>query len=298
MSQTRVTNMSMSRNVLADNQATLARLATLQERLASGKRVNRVSDDPEAARQSLRLRVDDLKLGKYLDNITKSQAFIEAGDKALESMSAGLNEVKKLALQGANGTADAASRKAIARAVEGELDRIIDLANSAHDGRFLFAGTATTGQPPFALADDRVAYRGNLDQFSVQITPASSEVVNRNGYAMFQEDNDVFAQLIALRDALLADDPAAIRDTLDGIDDAHRQVVGLQGAVGGQVRRLESSRDQLEHTRVSIQDLISRAEDADLPATIADLQLAETALEAGLQTGARLLQRSLLDYLQ
>ncbi len=298
MSQTRVTTMSMSRNVLADNQANLSRLATLQERLASGKRLNRVSDDPEAARQSLRLRIDDLKLGKYLDNITKSQAFIESGDSALEAMSAGLDQVKKLALQGANGTADASSRQAIARAVEGELDRMIDLANSSHDGRFLFAGTATTGQPPFALEDDHVAYRGNLDQFEVQITPSSTEVVNRNGFAMFKEGNDVFAQVVALRDALRANDPTAIRDTLDGLDRAHGQVVGMHGVIGGQVRRLESSRDQIEHTRISIQDLISRAEDADLPATIADLQLAETALEAGLQTGARLLQRSLLDYLQ
>ncbi|MBA3846322.1 MAG: flagellar hook-associated protein FlgL [Planctomycetes bacterium] len=298
MALQRITTAAMSRNVLADNQATLTRLATLQERLSSGKRVNRVSDDPEAARQSLRLRVDDLKLGKFIDNIAKSQAFIEAGDTALAAMSESLDSVKKLALQGANGTADAASRQAIARAVEGELTRLIDLANTSHDGRFLFAGTATTGQPPFALDDDRVAYRGNLDEFAINVTPTSSETVNRNGYAMFQEGTDVFAQIVSLRDALTANDPQAIRDTLAGIDAAHGQVVDLHGGVGGQVRRLEAARDQMEQTRVSIQGLISRAEDADLPSTIADLQLAETALEAGLQTGARLLQRSLLDYLQ
>ncbi|HYE06080.1 MAG TPA: flagellar hook-associated protein FlgL [Planctomycetota bacterium] len=298
MALQRITSAAMSRNVLADNQATLTRLATLQERLASGKRVNRVSDDPEAARQSLRLRVDDLKMEKYLDNIAKSQAFIEAGDTALASMSESLDSVKKLALQGANGTADAASRRAIARAVDSELTRLVDLANTAHDGRFLFAGTATTGESPFALQDGRVAYRGNLDEFAINVTPTSSETVNRNGHAMFLEGTDVFAQIIGLRDALTANDPAAVRDTLAGLDAAHGQVVDLHGGLGGQVRRLESARDQLESTRIAIQGLISRAENADLPSTIADLQLAETALEAGLQTGARLLQRSLLDYLQ
>ena len=50
----RVTTAAMSAQVLANNQRTLKRLATFQLQLASGKRINAVSDDPVAARIALR----------------------------------------------------------------------------------------------------------------------------------------------------------------------------------------------------------------------------------------------------
>jgi flagellar hook-associated protein 3 FlgL len=67
--------------------------------------------------------------------------------------------------------------------------------------------------------------------------------------------------------------------------------------MGGRETRLELARNQLESTKAGLGELISKAEDVDFPKTIADFQMAETALQAGLQAGARVIRPTLLDYL-
>lgn len=297
----RVTNLGLNSSVLRTNQKTLARLATYQEQLATGKKLNRVSDDPVAAKQSLRYRRDTFDAQKYLDNVDKATAFMNASDSALAEMAQVLDGAKSLAVQGANGTQDASSRKVLAQSVDSLLTRLIDLGNTVHDGRYVFAGTRTVDEdPPFARdADDtRVDYRGNLDTFQVQIGPHASVTVNQNGYDLFKGGTDVFDTLVQLRDALLANDGQTVNDLIATVDLTHEQINNLQGAMGGRLQRLELSRNQLEDGKVFTEGLISKAEDVDLTQVISELQLSQVALEAGLQAGARVLQPTLLDFLR
>lgn len=295
----RITSESMNRTVLANNQRTLARLATYQEQLSSQKRVNKVSDDPVAAKRAMRYRAEELASGKYLDNIDKSLAYMNATDSTFSEMASALDQVKALAVQGANGSQDAASRRALSQSVDSYLTRMVDLANSVHDGRYIFGGTATS-DTPFARnqADTAVDYSGNLDSFSVQVGFNATVEVNQDGFSLFKEPNDVFDTLIQLRDALKANDQSAVSGLIDAVDAAHEQVVNVQGAMGGRMQRLELTRNQLESSKVQLGELISQAEDADLPSVISNLQMTQVALEAGLQAGARVLQPTLLDFLR
>lgn len=294
----RITSTALSNTVLADTQRTLAQLATYQEQLSSGKRVNRVSDDPVAARSAMRYRAESLQTGKYLDNIAKATSFMNASDSAFNDMSQIMDQVKQLAVQGANGTEDADSRNALATSADSLLTRLVDLANTTYDGRFVFAGTATLDQPFAKSADgSQVTYQGNLDSFDVQVGPSSSVTVNQNGFALFQGDTDVFGSVIKLRDALKANDPTAVNNLLTTIDQAATKINDLHGAMGGEEQRLTMTQNQLESTKVELDKLVSDAEDADMTDTISKLQLAQTALQAGLQAGASVLKPSLLDYL-
>ncbi|HAT09884.1 MAG TPA: hypothetical protein DCS97_04680, partial [Planctomycetes bacterium] len=78
----RITLVGLNTSVISNNQKTLARLSTYQEQLSTGKKLNRISDDVVAARQSLRYRADENATGKYLDNIDKSLAYMGATDTA------------------------------------------------------------------------------------------------------------------------------------------------------------------------------------------------------------------------
>jgi flagellar hook-associated protein 3 FlgL len=295
----RVTNVVLSNTVLANNQRTLARMADYQEQLASGKRINRVSDDPVAAKIAMRYRAEDQQAAKHLDNVGKAIAFQNATDSALGEMATTMDEVKSLAVQGANGTQDAASRRALASAVDSQLARLVDIANTVQDGRYIFSGTAVLTKP-FALAEDRsaVTYAGDLDTFEVAVSQAATATVNENGFALFQGEVDIFRTLIDLRDALAENDPAAVADLMGSIDTAANHINDLHGAMGGRLQRLELTRNQLENSRLYVGELISDAEDADLPEVIAKMQLTQTALEAGLQSGARVIQQTLLDFLR
>lgn len=296
----RITLVGLNTSVINNNQKTLARLATYQEQLATGKKLNRISDDVVAARQSLRYRADANASGKYIDNINKSLAYMGATDNALSEMTSLFDQAKSIAVQGANGSQDAASRYALAQAVDSHLTRLVDVANTVHDGRFIFGGTMTTAGKPFAQTADggRVDYSGNLDAFEVEVGPNSKVAVNQDGYGLFKENIDVFDALIQLRDALKDNDASKVAQLIDTIDTAQRHANDLQGAMGGRIQRMELTRDQLEAGKIYQQELISQAEDADFTEVISKMQLTQVALEAGLQSAARTITPSLLDFLR
>ena len=297
----RVTNIGMNANVLAQNQKTLSQLATYQEQLASGLKVNRVSDDPVAAKQSLRYKAEGSDASKWLDNIDKATAFMNATDSALSEMSQVLDRAKELAVQGANGSQDANSRNALADSVDSYLTRMTDLSNTIHDGRYIFAGTKTiSAEPPFArnADDDGVGYSGDLDTFEVKIGPNSAVTVNQNGYELFKGDHDVFQSLIDLRDALRDNDPDRVSSVISDVDDSSEQINNLYGSMGGRLQRLELAKSQLENAKIYVGELVSQAEDVDMTEVISKMQLSQVALEAGLQAGSRVLQPTLLDFLR
>ena len=72
----RITTAMMSNQVIANSQETLRRMATYQEQLSSGKRVNQVSDDPIAAKSAMGYRSEQQEDAKYLDNIQKALSFV------------------------------------------------------------------------------------------------------------------------------------------------------------------------------------------------------------------------------
>ncbi len=296
----RITLVGLNTAVINNTQKTLARLATYQEQLSTGKKLNRISDDVVAARQSLRYRTDENATGKYLDNIDKSLAYMGATDTALTEITGLFDQAKSIAVQGANGSQDANSRYALSQAVDSYLTRMVDVANTVHDGRFIFGGTATTADKPFAVSADgsRVDYAGNLDTFQVQVGANSTVAVNQDGYGLFKQDVDVFDAMVQLRDALRDNDSGKVAQLIDTVDAAQRHANNLQGSMGGRIQRLELSRAQLETGRVYQKELISQAEDVDFTEAIAGMQLTQVALEAGLQSAARTLTPSLLDFLR
>lgn len=295
---TRISQAALNRNVLFYNQGNLGRSAELQQQLASGKRINRMSDDPTSAKRSLGFRIEQFELERFQNNISRTLAFQQATDSTFTGMTEIIDEAKAVAVRGSNATEDAASRQVLAQQVDGYIQRTIDLGNTVHDGRYIYAGAAVLTEP-FALSADgsRVDYMGDLDTFEVDISPSSRSEVNANGHELFKQEVDVFAAMIELRDALNADDPEAIRESITALDAAQVHIGNQQGALGAQVQRVELTREQLSDAVINLGELISAEEDVDLAETISNLQIAEVALQAGLNAGARVLQPTLLEFL-
>ncbi|TVR47170.1 MAG: flagellar hook-associated protein 3 [Planctomycetota bacterium] len=295
---TRVANISLSRNVLLANQRNLGHTADLQKQLATGKRINQMSDDPISGRRALVFKVQRFELERYQENIAKTLTFQETTDSVFSRMGEVVDEAKGLALRGVNASEDAASRATMARSIDGLLDRMVDLGNTVHDGRFIFSGAAVLDKP-FALNNDRsaVAYAGDLDDFQVSISQTTRVSVNLNGHSLFKSEVDVFATFARIRDALDDNDPEGVEELLDELDRVQNHISGKQGELGSRMQRVELTRTQIDNALVNLSELISNEEDADLAETISKLQVAETTLEAGLNAGARVLRPTLLDFI-
>ncbi len=295
---TRVANISLSRNVLLSNQRNLGQVADLQQQLASGKRVNQMSDDPISGRRALVFRVQQFELERYQENIAKTLTFQESTDSVFSRMGEIIDEAKALALRGVNASEDAQSRGVMAQSIDGLLDRMVDLGNTVHDGRYIFSGAAVKTEP-FAVNEDRsgVTYSGDLDDFEVSISQTTRVAVNLNGHSLFKEEVDVFRVFADIRNALNDNDPEGIEDLLSEMDAVQDHISGKQGELGSRIQRIELTSTQIDNALLNLGELISIEEDVDLAETISELRVAEVTLEAGLNSGARVVRPTLLDFL-
>lgn len=109
--------------------------------------------------------------------------------------------------------------------------------------------------------------------------------------------SSIFSALIDLENALRADDTTAINRAGQELERYLPQLIRVRGIVGARARvlneRVTFTEDAVQATRT----LLSEVKDLDYTEAITKFQQAQTALQANLMTGSRLLQMSLLDFL-
>ncbi len=112
-------------STIANVQLSAFRMQKLQEQIATGKKINRPSDDPAGARRVLSLRSEDLKLEQYSRNIVTSIQSLDFSSSALNAIADYLQRIQELTIQGVNGSTDQAGRDSIAAEMNGILEQIL-----------------------------------------------------------------------------------------------------------------------------------------------------------------------------
>jgi len=129
-------------------------------------------------------------------------------------------------------------------------------------------------------------------------------VVNEIGVGTTAENlglgggRNVLDTLITLKQALEKDDTGAILATLENLDKGLVSVNESRAFVGATLRRIESTGSILNQDIVDQTTQLSNTEDADIVKSASDLAALTQALNATLNTTARILQPSLLDFLR
>ena len=156
--------------------------------VATGKRINSLSDDPVGLTQCLNLRSSLANLEQLEKNIAVGRTWLNAGETALDSINNLISDAKVLCIQMANGSINATDRADAAEVVDGYLRQILSLGNTEVNGQYIFAGTKTDTQP-FAFDDEAnpttVTYSGNDSPFSVRIGKDATVAVGRDGEEAF-----------------------------------------------------------------------------------------------------------------
>ena len=110
---------------------------------------------------------------------------------------------------------------------------------------------------------------------------------------------DLFNHLISLQNHLLAGDAAAIASTDQKAFANDEENLGAHIGNNGAVQaRLEAAAAIASTRADSLEIQVSKEADADLPETLVRLNQTQNAYQVALQSGARLLNSSLLDYLR
>src|SRR5574341_1188682 len=143
----RVTDLTKQHSVIRNVAHNSAKLQDLQETMASGKRINRLSDDPIGAVQVQDYRTRLSFIDRLKQNIRANFVWLDRTDAEIGHLGDMLTRVKTLILSQANDSADAATRRVAAEELSDIIEGMVNSGNAKTGKVFLFAGSKTFTRP-------------------------------------------------------------------------------------------------------------------------------------------------------
>lgn len=289
----RVTNGMLIDTMLWNLSRSQARLDRLQDQMSSGQRIRRPSDDPAGVAVVLRLDSTAVQTAQYRENIDDARAWLDATDRALNSVSTSIQRATELGLEAANGTLTPENREAIAAELRALLEHVATTGNSSISGQYIFSGQKTR-TAAFDTSTIPPTFQGDTGAIVRAIDDNVTVAINVTGDVAIQPALDALYQAYS---AVSANDPAAIRSALDTLDAAHTAVLTSLAEVGARANRLDAQSERLADLQLSVAKHRSDVQDVDLAQAVSEYALQETVYRAALASGARAIQPSLIDYL-
>jgi len=268
----------------------------INEQIASGKVVNKPSDNPLATINVLHLQTAWSQVQQYQRNMEATKTWLNLTESALQQTEELIGRAKEIATQMASDTQNASTRALAAKEIDQLLDQAISLANSELGGKYIFAGYKVN-TVPFSKVGVSVQYNGDTNTIQIPIGQEESLPINKDGQTAFM-DADIFTVLGALQTALENNQTAEIRQQLENLqevaDHFNNQIVDI----GSRLNRLEAKQNILKDLDLFFQERISAEEDADISALVVDLKAKELAYQAALLSSVKIHELTLLNYLR
>ena len=282
------------------------RMHTAQQQISSGKRVTTVSDDPDEISAILQTRLELEGIEQSRRNLARLTTEVDTAEEALSATGKLMDEARVLAVRGASTIVTAGERAQLAIGVQSVLERMVALANTTVEGRFIFAGDQD-GSAPYVLDMNAVApapvfgsYLGAPASRQALAADASVFLVGHNAQEIFENADpasNVLAAVEALRAALLANDATALDAATAGIQSAQEHVRSEHAFYGSVQARLRDATSSAATREVRYRSQLGALEDADMAQTLVEFTQAKMNRDAALQAHAQMPRKSLFDYL-
>lgn len=268
-------------------QTTEQRQFRAAQEASSGMRVAAPSDDPVAAAQALRTSGASARLDSFRATIRTVRGDAELAESSLSEATDLVSRLKEIALQGANGTLNAAERNDLAIEVGHIKQSMLALANQKGSQGYLFAGSKTDA-PPF---DPTGAFVANDVDRRVEIGPNVVATVSTSGAKAFTATGgrDIFADIDALNTALSTNDQTGVQATVNSLDTDSRQLVAARVDAGLKVARLDTSDNAHQETQLALSKQLQSLVAVDPANAYSNFIQAGQAVEQALAVSKRML---------
>ena len=297
----RVPSSTFSDTVALQLQKLFARQTILQSQIATGQRITGPADDPTAMSRVLGLAAEKRGIQQFFRNQGHATQVSQAVFSSLSGLKTISDRAGELGVLGADAT-NSAAYPGYAAELNGLIEEAVQNGNARSGSEYLFGGTKTDAAPFEATRDadgniTGVTYAGAATAAQIQTGEGSLISPFTNG-AVNQQLGDFVNNLISLREALTAKDPAAVQTAATSLHGSEDDLLVAISGVGAVQTRLEADGAQNASRFADVEKLIAQDADADLAQTVVKFQQAQTAYQAALQSGAQVMHLSLLDYLQ
>lgn len=237
-------------------------LATSQQRLGTGLRINSAADDAAGLQIATRLNAQTRGMGVAMRNTSDAVSLLQTGEGAFSEATDILQRMKDLATQSANGTNSTKDLDALKSEYDElgkELTNIIT--NTKYAGDSLFAAGGK-------LAAD----------IKFQIGSDSAETMT-----VAAADTDIAATVTSLGTTVQALDPkAAAGAAIDGLNAALDQVGKTRAAFGAAINRLGHTSNNLANMKDNTDMAKGRIMDADFASESANMTKNSMLMQSGI----------------
>lgn len=265
--QTNVASVNAQRNLRQNGSG----LQTTMERLSSGYRINKSSDDVAGLAISEQMRGSLRGLGQAQRNAQDGISFVQVAEGGLSETSNILVRLRELATQAASDTLGEKERGFVnieVQQLRQEMQRIAE--TTEYSGTRLLDGSANE-------LDFQVGVRGSEN--------------NRITYDASKADARIGSLGVS---SIAVDTKSAARDTLESVDSAIQKVAAMRANFGAIQSRMGSTINNIEVYRENLAAANSRIKDADLALESSELAKTSILQNAGVATLAQANQSSAL----
>jgi flagellar hook-associated protein 3 FlgL len=294
-------NPSINAAVTSDIQQSEQALQTAFQQVSTGQRVNQPSDDPAASAAYAQVQAQAANVDQYTTNASSALSQAQLSDSVLTSVVSLLNQAITLGTEGANSTSSASDRQSIATNIQGILTNVVGLANTTFQGVSLFGGTAN-GSAAFtadSTSPTGYTYNGNNNVNQVSVGDSLTVQANIPGSTLFTNANaSVLGALSDLATALQSGTSAQIGTATNAITTALNYVTSQHAVYGDAINQLNAQETYLSQEKVTLTSRESSLVGIDQATAAENLSQAEQSNSAVLAAAAKVIQNSLLTYLQ
>ena len=297
----RVPTNSFSGTLVSQLQKLTSRQAGLQNQVATGQRITNPSDDPAAIARVLKLQGEKREIQQFARNNDRALNVSQSSFAAIEQMKHQSDRAGEIAVLG-TGTTSPDAYRAYASETDQMIEQALQTVNTKYGGEHLFGGTKSD-VAPFTAARDvngkitSITYTGAANGAEIRISEGAKLSPFTSG-AENQKFADFVNNLVSLRDALSSSSGAAVQAARPGLETSENDFLVTLSGIGAKQGRLEADRTQNEARFGELEKLTSAETDVDLPSAVVKLTQAQTAYQAALESGSKILNMSLLDYIR
>ncbi|MFD0590659.1 flagellar hook-associated protein FlgL [Paenibacillus sp. GCM10027627] len=302
----RVTQSMMHLQLSRNLNRNLSQMEQLQQQTTTGRKINKASDDPVGITYSLRYRSELSATEQYKENVDAALSWLDFNDTVFSQAGDILQRVKVLTTQGANGTNPDLALDNIKNEVEQLKQQLIDIANSKINGKYVFNGEKFNDMP-YDTTNPAMVARGvttdaGVVKYAVGVN-AQLDISFTGNQVFGPADptgtgNNVFSVLDRIISALGSGNSAAAATEIPGIDASMDRLLNVRSEVGARVNRVELMENRLTDLGLNLTDMKSKVEDADFEKLLINTQINENIYQASLSVGAKVISKSLVDFLR
>ncbi|NTW90514.1 MAG: hypothetical protein HGA35_01030 [Erysipelotrichaceae bacterium] len=321
----RITQKNLTRAYLSGLNRNISQLSKSNERLSTGKRINRVSDQVTDAQKALKVRNQIRNNEQFVRNIQSIKNEISAQESSAMQMNEILIDVKELLIKAGSGINSDSDKTIIANEINQLNKSILQLVNMKSSDRYTFSGL--NNEAPIQvdnngivlfngvnvddiletdLKDDSIfidvglgmKYDTQIDQSSV--VQLNTSAIHLLGYG--KNGNGTPNNLVSLLNKVVSDlksgDVSQISEYQKQLKESVDRVLVQVTDIGTRYAYLENSINRLENEKLNLTEQQNHLESIDYEEGTILNKSYDMAYQISLQLGSKVLPLSIFDFMR